>query len=212
MNKKVLTALTVAGIATAAMATDVSADTYTVKSGDTLSSIAANHNTTVDRILNVNKIADANLIFVGEQFELDDQVAASTPAVTPASSAVATQQSAATSVASVAPAASQATSQAAPASSAATTQTTSTSSASGSTYDQFIAAGGTSALWTSVVMPESGGNVNASNGQYHGLGQTNQSWGYGSVASQTQGMLNYAQERYNGIDGAIAFRESHNFW
>ncbi|WP_407124543.1 LysM peptidoglycan-binding domain-containing protein [Weissella paramesenteroides] len=212
MNKKVLTALTVAGIATAAMATDVSADTYTVKSGDTLSSIAANHNTTVDRILNVNKIADANLIFVGEQFELDDQVAASTPAVTPASSAVATQQSATTSVASVAPAASQATSQAAPASSAATTQTTSTSSASGSTYDQFIAAGGTSALWTSVVMPESGGNVNASNGQYHGLGQTNQSWGYGSVASQTQGMLNYATSRYGSVENAISFRAANGWW
>lgn len=212
MNKKVLTALTVAGIATAAMATDVSADTYTVKSGDTLSSIAANHNTTVDRILNVNKIADANLIFVGEQFELDDQVAASTPAVTPASSAVATQQSAATSVASVAPAASQATSQTAPASSAATTQTTSTSSASGSTYDQFIAAGGTSALWTSVVMPESGGNVNASNGQYHGLGQTNQSWGYGSVASQTQGMLNYATSRYGSVENAISFRAANGWW
>ncbi|KAA8444917.1 LysM peptidoglycan-binding domain-containing protein [Weissella paramesenteroides] len=212
MNKKVLTALTVAGIATAAMATDVSADTYTVKSGDTLSSIAANHNTTVDRILNVNKIADANLIFVGEQFELDDQVAASTPAVTPASSAVATQQSAATSVASVAPAASQAISQAAPASSAATTQTTSTSSASGSTYDQFIAAGGTSALWTSVVMPESGGNVNASNGQYHGLGQTNQSWGYGSVASQTQGMLNYATSRYGSVENAISFRAANGWW
>ncbi|WEA52437.1 LysM peptidoglycan-binding domain-containing protein [Weissella paramesenteroides] len=212
MNKKVLTALTVAGIATAAMATDVSADTYTVKSGDTLSSIAANHNTTVDRILNVNKIADANLIFVGEQFELDNQVAASTPAVTPASSAVATQQSAATSVASVAPAASQATSQAAPASSAATTQTTSTSSASGSTYDQFIAAGGTSALWTSVVMPESGGNVNASNGQYHGLGQTNQSWGYGSVASQTQGMLNYATSRYGSVENAISFRAANGWW
>ena len=211
MNKKVLTALTVAGIATAAMATDVSADTYTVKSGDTLSSIAANHNTTVDRILNVNKIADANLIFVGEQFELDDQVAASTPAVTPASSAVATQQSAAISVASVAPAASQATSQVTSSSSAATTQT-STSSASGSTYDQFIAAGGTSALWTSVVMPESGGNVNASNGQYHGLGQTNQSWGYGSVASQTQGMLNYATSRYGSVENAISFRAANGWW
>ena len=38
-------------------------------------------------------------------------------------------------------------------------------------------------------MPESSGNPNASNGQYHGLGQTNQSWGTGSVASQTQGMV-----------------------
>nr|CCC57264.1 peptidoglycan-binding protein [Weissella thailandensis fsh4-2] len=218
MNKKVLTALTVAGVATAAMATDVSADTYTVKSGDTLSSIAADHNTTVDRILNVNKIADSNMIFVGEQFELDDQAAnAQTQAVAPASSAATTQQSVA---ASVAPAASQAPSQAAaPASSAATTTKTSTasnsassSSASGSTYDQFIAAGGTSELWESVVMPESGGNVNASNGQYHGLGQTNQSWGSGSVENQTKGMLNYADSRYGSIDNAISFRAANGWW
>lgn len=218
MNKKVLTALTVAGVATAAMATDVSADTYTVKSGDTLSSIAADHNTTVDRILNVNKIADSNMIFVGEQFELDDQAAnAQTQAVAPASSAATTQQSVAT---SVAPAASQAPSQAAaPASSAATTTKTSTasnsassSSASGSTYDQFIAAGGTSELWESVVMPESGGNVNASNGQYHGLGQTNQSWGTGSVENQTKGMLDYASSRYGSIDNAISFRAANGWW
>lgn len=218
MNKKVLTALTVAGVATAAMATDVSADTYTVKSGDTLSSIAADHNTTVDRILNVNKIADSNMIFVGEQFELDDQAAnAQTQAVAPASSATTTQQSVAT---SVAPAASQAPSQAAaPASSAATTTKTSTasnsastSSASGSTYDQFIAAGGTSELWESVVMPESGGNVNASNGQYHGLGQTNQSWGTGSVENQTKGMLDYANSRYGSIDSAISFRAANGWW
>lgn len=219
MNKKVLTALTVAGVATAAMATDVSADTYTVKSGDTLSSIAADHNTTVDRILNVNKISDSNMIFVGEQFELDDQAAnAQTQAVAPASSAATTQQSVATS--SVAPAASQAPSQAAaPASSAATTTKTSTasnsastSSASGSTYDQFIAAGGTSELWESVVMPESGGNVNASNGQYHGLGQTNQSWGTGSVENQTKGMLDYANSRYGSIDSAISFRAANGWW
>ena len=218
MNKKVLTALTVAGVATAAMATDVSADTYTVKSGDTLSSIAADHNTTVDRILNVNKIVDSNMIFVGEQFELDDQAAnAQTQAVAPASSAATTQQSVAT---SVAPAASQAPSQvAAPASSAATTTKTSTasnsastSSASGSTYDQFIAAGGTSELWESVVMPESGGNVNASNGQYHGLGQTNQSWGTGSVENQTKGMLDYANSRYGSIDSAISFRAANGWW
>ena len=54
-------------------------------------------------------------------------------------------------------------------------------------------------------MPESGGNPNASNGQYHGLGQTNQSWGYGSVENQTKGMINYAKERYGSIDKAISF-------
>ncbi|GAK31488.1 ATP-binding protein [Weissella oryzae SG25] len=82
----------------------------------------------------------------------------------------------------------------------------------GSTYDQFINAGGTPALWNSVVMPESGGNPSASNGIYHGLGQTNQGWGYGSVASQTAGMINYAVSRYGSIDAAIAFRAANGWW
>ena len=54
-------------------------------------------------------------------------------------------------------------------------------------------------------MPESSGNPNASNGQYHGLGQTNQSWGTGSVASQTQGMANYAKSRYGSWDAKNCF-------
>ena len=41
-------------------------------------------------------------------------------------------------------------------------------------------------------MPESGGNPNAVNPGYRGLGQTKESWGTGSVASQTKGMINYA--------------------
>ncbi|MGL4534869.1 MAG: LysM peptidoglycan-binding domain-containing protein, partial [Weissella cibaria] len=90
--------------------------------------------------------------------------------------------------------------------------TTTTAAASGSTYDQFIAAGGTDAMWTAIVMPESGGNVDASNGQYHGLGQTNQSWGYGSVSEQTSGMLNYATSRYGSVDNAIAFRAANGWW
>ena len=67
-------------------------------------------------------------------------------------------------------------------------------------------------MWESVVMPESGGNVNASNGQYHGLGQTNQSWGTGSVENQTKGMLDYANSRYGSIDSAISFRAANGWW
>lgn len=214
MNKKVLTALAVAGIATAAMATDVSADTYTVQTGDTLSSIATNHNTTIDRLISVNKIANANLIFAGQQVELDDQAAA--PVTQQASVQVAPVQE---QVAVAAPVAQQAPVQQAPVQQAAPVQqkaapvqSVSTAAASGSTYDQFIAAGGNSAMWQSIVMPESGGNVNASNGQYHGLGQTNQSWGHGSVATQTAGMLNYANSRYGSVDNAISFRAANGWW
>ncbi|MGA4514866.1 transglycosylase [Staphylococcus caledonicus] len=92
-----------------------------------------------------------------------------------------------------------------------TTNTTSSDSTS-SVYQRFIAAGGTQELWEKIVLPESSGNPNASNGQYHGLGQTNQSWGYGSVETQTKGMVQYAKERYGSIEAAISFRESNGWW
>ena len=88
----------------------------------------------------------------------------------------------------------------------------STASTGGSVKAQFLANGGTEAAWNAIVMPESSGNPNASNGQYHGLGQTNQSWGTGSVASQTQGMANYAKSRYGSWDAAIAFRNANGWW
>ena len=88
----------------------------------------------------------------------------------------------------------------------------SSASTGGSTKAQFLATGGTEELWTAIVMPESGGNVNASNGQYHGLGQTNQSWGYGSVSNQTKGMISYANSRYGSISNAISFRQANGWW
>ena len=193
-----ITALTVAGLATFAMADNASADTYTVQSGDTLSQIAANHNTTVDTLVANNNIADANVIFVGQQVEIDG--------VASNASYDATQADVAAVVASQAPVTQQV-SYTAP-----VATTTTTAAASGSTYDQFIAAGGTDALWTAIVMPESGGNPDASNGQYKGLGQTNQSWGTGSVSDQTAGMLNYATSRYGSVDSAIAFRAANGWW
>lgn len=50
------------------------AESYTVKSGDTLSAIAASHQTNVDKIAQKNKISNINLISVGQVLELDDDV------------------------------------------------------------------------------------------------------------------------------------------
>ncbi|WP_342388173.1 hypothetical protein [Salinicoccus bachuensis] len=86
-------------------------------------------------------------------------------------------------------------------------------SADGSTKEQFLAAGGSEAMWQSIVMPESSGNPDAVNELgYRGLGQTKQSWGTGSVQEQTEGMLNYAKERYGSVSEAIQFREANNWW
>lgn len=48
------------------------ADSYTVKSGDTLSAIAKEKNTTVDAIAKKNKISNVNLITVGQVLEIED--------------------------------------------------------------------------------------------------------------------------------------------
>ena len=50
-----------------------SAESYTVKSGDTLSAIAKEKNTTVDAIAQKNKISNVNLITVGQVLEIEDE-------------------------------------------------------------------------------------------------------------------------------------------
>lgn len=49
-----------------------SAESYTVKSGDTLSAIAKEKNTIVDAIAQKNKISNVNLITVGQVLEIED--------------------------------------------------------------------------------------------------------------------------------------------
>lgn len=231
MNKVKETALTVAGLTAvfgAGQTAIHAATTYTVEGGDTLSDIATKFNTTVNDLVQANNLKDANLIIKDQELVVSDddtQVANSAATATDVAAQAAndaTASLAASSAAASSAAASEAnaSSSEAKASSAATTTTKQATAApaaaatgSGSVYDQFIAAGGTAALWQSVVMPESGGNPNAvsSNG-YHGLGQTKNSWGYGSVATQTAGMISYAVSRYGSIDSAIAFRSSHGWW
>ncbi len=170
-----------------------SADTYSVKSGDTLSEIAETNNTTIEKLAALNGITNVNFLSIGQEIEVSaDASTAESAAVTTTATSEAT-----TTVAT-----------------ATTTSTTSSATTtSGSVYDQFIAAGGTDAMWTAIVMPESGGNPDAisANG-YRGLGQTKEAWGTGSVATQTAGMINYAVSRYGSIENAISFRQANGWW
>ena len=189
--------------------TQIDSNHVRVEQGDTISEIAQEHNVSVDSLVQANHLSNPNLIFVGDTLVLTPN-ADNNETTTQTPSDVASQhmhqpvhmiennentannnQPATTTVQQSAPVA---------------------TNSSSSVHDQFIAAGGTEAMWNAIVMPESGGNPNATNGQYSGLGQTNQSWGTGSVAEQTQGMINYANSRYGSISNAIAFRMSHNFW
>ncbi|WP_445278494.1 LysM peptidoglycan-binding domain-containing protein [Streptococcus sp. KHUD_013] len=76
-----------------------SAESYTVKSGDTLSAIAKEKNTTVDAIAKKNKISNVNLITVGQVLEIEDdkpttntteQASTSKPTTTQATTTVST--------------------------------------------------------------------------------------------------------------------------
>lgn len=197
------------GATTANASTKIDQNHVRVEQGDTVSQIAKDNGTTVDAIVQANHLTNPDLIFVGDNLVLtpnadnnNNQSANVQNNVQPASQATN----------NVAPAQTTNTTnnQASQTSQAPVVQTT--NATTGSVHDQFIAAGGNEAMWNAIVIPESGGNPNASNGQYSGLGQTNQSWGTGSVAEQTQGMINYANSRYGSVSNAINFRMSHNFW
>ncbi|WP_367370789.1 LysM peptidoglycan-binding domain-containing protein [Leuconostoc carnosum] len=62
--------VTAAGAFTVAGVASVSADTMTIKSGDTLSKIAAAKGTTVADLVKANAIKNPNLIFVGQQLQV----------------------------------------------------------------------------------------------------------------------------------------------
>lgn len=95
-NLKIVIAGLMAGLSLL-VASVVSAETYTVKSGDTLSEIAETYNTTVKKLVSQNKISNPDLIHVGQIIELgdvtvkvEDKSAKKSPAVTTTKAAATT--------------------------------------------------------------------------------------------------------------------------
>lgn len=78
-NLKTTIAGLVAG-ATLLTAGVVSAETYTVQSGDTLSAIASKYNTSVEKIAKQNNISNPNLIHVGQAIEVGETATEEKPA------------------------------------------------------------------------------------------------------------------------------------
>lgn len=192
---------------------EADAATVTVKSGDTISGYAQNYGVSINSIINANSNVKNNgdLIFVGDSIYIPTTTvaqASTQPAqTTQAQTQVPIAQTPAPARTYSAPAVKQQPVQ------KPVQRTQATVSNSGSAYSQFIANGGTQAMWNTIVMPESGGNPNiTSPNGYHGLGQTKESWGYGSVATQTKGMVNYAVSRYGSVSNAISFRQANGWW
>ncbi|MBM7641902.1 aggregation-promoting factor [Streptococcus loxodontisalivarius] len=63
--------LTLAAAASFILPAAVNADSYTVQSGDTLSAIAASHNTSVSAIASENNISDVNTLSVGQVLSIN---------------------------------------------------------------------------------------------------------------------------------------------
>ena len=112
-NKSKTVKTSFAGIATAAsliLPIAAHAESYTAKSGDTLSEIASAHGTTVKKLAQLNKIKDVHLIYIDQVLELDEktEVPQAAEETAPAASAE-TQASEAATTASEAPQTTEAT-------------------------------------------------------------------------------------------------------
>lgn len=189
--KKVTAALGAVVFGVAATATVANADTtYTVQSGDTLSSISqkfANDNSLIQTLAQQNNIQDINKIYVGQQLVVKTDG----------------QGTDATQTAATAQPAAQATTQSA---AAQTSQTTSsyTSSVSGSEA--------AAKAW--IAARESGNNYGARNGQYIGKYQLSASYLNGdySAANQERVADNYVASRYGSWTNAQKFWMSNGWY
>ncbi|HEM3702288.1 TPA: LysM peptidoglycan-binding domain-containing protein [Streptococcus suis] len=178
LNKKMKTALTglVAG-ATLLTAGVVSAETYTVQSGDSLSAIATKYNTSVEKLAEQNNISDPNLIYVGQAIEVGETASTTeekTAEQAPAAETVATT-------------------------SEATTTTT------GSYTSNLSAEDAAAKEW--IAMKESSGSYDARNGIYIGRYQLTNTYLNGDYSPENQERVAdaYVAERYGSWSAAKAF-------
>ena len=169
--------------------------TYTVKAGDTLSEIAETHNTTVEKLAELNNIENTDLIFVDQVLIIDGPAAAvaattsttyEAPATTEATTEAVTYEAEANETTYEAPAAVVEESYTAPA----------TVSGSEAEAKEWIA------------QKESGGSYTATNGRYIGRYQLTDSYLNGDYSAENQERVAdaYVAGRYGSWTAA------KNFW
>lgn len=165
-----------------ASAAVANADTVTVKSGDTVSKLAKDYNTTVDAIVNTNKLSNANLIFVGQKLEIGEATQADNN-----QQAAQGQQS-------------QQSQQVTP---AASSQQATTNYNTTSNYTSNVS-GDEQAAKEWIAARESGGSYTAQNGRYYGRYQLDASYlgGDFSPANQDRVADQYVASRYGSWSAA----------
>lgn len=184
-SKTIKLGVAIAAFAAALIAPAVAnADSYTVKSGDTLSEIASTYNTTVEQLVSLNSISNVDFITVGQVLELDS-TASTTETTT--SAATTDDSSSATST-------------------AASTDTTTTYSSNLSSAD--------AAAKETIAQRESSGSYTAQNGQYYGRYQLTISYLNGDLSAENQEHVAdaYVASRYGSWSAALAFWNANGWY
>lgn len=179
------------------------AATVTVKAGDTVSAIAADHNTTIDAIQQANHLKDVNLILVGQQLEVNGDSTATTSTQTTQQTTT-TQSSAQTSQTQAQPSQASQTQSSQTQTSKPAAQTTTQRLVSTSNYSNN---GSDSAAKAWIAGKESGGSYSARNGQYFGKYQLSASYLNGdySAANQERVANRYVASRYGSWSNAKSY-------
>lgn len=176
--------------------------TYTVKEGDTLSEIAATHNTTVEKLAENNHIDNIHLIYVGQELVIDGPVApAATPAPTTYAAPAAQDEAVSATVAETTeveeetPVASEAVAEETVVSTEASTPAATVSGSEAEAKE-----------W--IAQKESGGSYTATNGRYIGRYQLTDSYLNGDYSAENQERVAdaYVAGRYGSWTAA------KNFW
>lgn len=185
-----------ASLGLSGMMTMASADTtYTVQSGDTLSSIAQKFNNvvSVDQLAQDNQLSNPNLIMVGQQLTIKDGTGEQSQA--PTQPATTTSAPAVTSGYSY-------------------SQPAQASYAAPSYQAPATGNGGEDAARNWIAARESGGSYNARNGQYIGKYQLSASYLNGdySPANQERVAQQYVSGRYGSWQAAQAHWQANGWY
>jgi len=198
-NKVALSIACAAGF-TVAGAAAANADTVTVKSGDTLSQIADENNTTVSSIQSLNSLQNIHLIFPGQKLVIN---------ANNGDAAVSTQQSAQTVQQASQQQTTQQASQQQTMQQASHQQTTQQASQQQTmqTTQQAVASSSEQAARDWIAARESGGSYTAQNGNYYGKYQLSSAYLGGDYSAENQERVanSYVLNRY----GSWANAKSH---
>ncbi|MFT9269754.1 MAG: LysM peptidoglycan-binding domain-containing protein [Liquorilactobacillus nagelii] len=199
IKKILLSAATVTGMMTVGTVA-ANADTVTVKAGDTVSALAHEYGTTVDAIKQSNQLQNENLIFVGEQLQVNGTSTNSQATTTQSNTATtqSTQNAAQTTQTQSTPAVQQTTT---------TTENTATTTTSSTSSSEDSAR-----AW--IANRESGGSYTASNGNYYGKYQLSTSYLNGdySAANQERVANQYVTSRYGSWQGALNHWKAYGWY